>query len=265
MIVELFLNVIICFAITVSSFTFAFVLARNDEKYSKKSKPALWALITFWTLVGATYLPTTIRIVAAYIGKPAIDTMMYNVSAIPFAFISVPLVFFITYVMVGNEKISKYISFIFAIFGATYLGFFYSSGAIGPIVTEWSSIFIVNSDIAIQIYLMGLFVFPTAMILGLLLLMFITRSIAISIHRTVLPLVAISFVFDFILTDFITSVDTIQVVSRIFVLVGTAQAFLAYFPQTVFNERISTKGKTESPEIDEENDEIESEDIIDAR
>ena len=265
MIVELFLNIIICFAITVSSFTFAFVLARNDQKYTKKSKPALWALIALWILVGATYLPTTIRMIAAYIGKPAIDTMMYNISAIPFAFISVPLVFFITYVMVGNEKISKYISFIFAIFGATYLGFFYSSGAIGPIVTEWSSIFIVNSDIAIQIYLMGLFVFPTAMILGLLLLMFITRSIAISIHRTVLPLVAISFVFDFILTDFITSVDTIQVVSRVFVLVGTAQAFLAYFPQTVFNERISTKGKTESPEIDEENDEIESEDIIDAR
>ena len=253
MIMELFLNIIICFAITVSSFTFAFILSRSDQKYSKKSKPALWALIAFWALVGATYLPTTIRMIAAYIGKPAIDTMMYNVSAIPFAFISVPLVFFITYVMVGKEIISKSISFVFAIFGAIYLGFFYSSGAIGPIVTEWSSIFIVNSDIAIQIYLMGLFVFPTAMILGLLLLMFITRSIAISIHRTVLPLVAISFVFDFILTDFITSVDTIQVVSRVFVLVGTTQAFLAYFPQTIFNDRGNTN----------ENDEFESEVTID--
>lgn len=264
MTMELFLNIIICFAITVSSFTFAFVLARKNKNYGKKSKPALWALITFWTLVGATYLPTTIRMMAAYISKPAIDTMMYNISAIPFAFISVPLVFFIAYVMIGNEKISKYISFIFAMFGAIYLGFFYSSGTIGPVVTECSSIFIVNSDIAIQIYLMGLFVFPTAMILGLLSLMFITRSIVISIHRTVLPLVAISFVFDFIMTDFITSVDTIQVISRIFILVGTAQAFLAYFPQTVFNERNSTKGKTESHGIDEDNYEFESEDIIDA-
>jgi len=253
MIMELFLNIIICFAITVSSFTFAFVLARNDQKDTKKSKPALWALIAFWALVGAAYLPTTIRMVAAYIGKPAIDTMMYNVSVIPFAFISVPLVFFITYVMVGKENISRSISFIFAIFGIIYLGFFYSSGAIGPIVMKWSSIFIVNSEIAIQIYLMGLFVFPTAMILGLLLLMFITRSIAISIHRTVLPLVAISFVFDFILTDFMTSIDTIQVVSRLFILVGTAQAFLAYFPQTVFNEKNSTK----------ENDEFEYEIITD--
>lgn len=248
----LFLNIIICFAITVSSITFAFVLARKNKDYGKKSKPALWALITFWTLVGATYLPTTIRMMAAYISKPAIDTIMYNISVIPFAFISVPLVFFITYVLIGNKNISAYTSFIFTILGAMYLGFFYSSGTIGPVVTEWSSIFIVNSDVAIQIYLMGLFVFPTAMILGLLLLMFITRSIVISIHRTVLPLVAISFVFDFIMTDFITSVDIIQMISRIFILVGTAQAFLAYFPQTVFNEGTSAKDKMEDQELDEE-------------
>lgn len=262
MITGLLLNIIICFAITISSLTFAFVLARNGGEHSEKSKPALWALVVFWTLVGATYLPTTIRMIAAYMGKPTIDTIMYNISAIPFAFISVPLVFFIMYVMIGNKNISKYVSFIFTIFGAAYLSLFYSSGAIGPQVTELSSIFIVNSDIAIQIYLMGLFVFPTAMILGLLLLMFITRSMTISIHRTVLPLVAISFVFDFILTDFITAVDVIQITSRVFVLVGTVQAFLAYFPQTVFNDRFSAKNNVETCETDE-NDKTEYEDNID--
>lgn len=259
MIMGLFLNIIICFAITVSSFTFAYVLIRNGGEHSEKSKPALLALAALWTLVGATYLPTTIRTIAAYMGKPEIDTILYNISAIPFAFISVPLVFFIMYVMVGNKNISKYISFLFAIFGTAYLVFFYSNGVAGPEVTEWASIFIVNSDIAIQIYLMGLFVFPTAMILGLLLLMFITRSMVFSIHRTVLPLVAISFVFDFILTDFITSVDTIQIISRVFVLVGTVQAFLAYFPQTVFNDKFSAK---DSLEIDG-NDETKKEERID--
>ncbi|HJH28736.1 MAG TPA: hypothetical protein C5S51_03460 [Methanosarcinaceae archaeon] len=262
MITGLLLNIIICFAITISSLTFAFVLARNGGEHSEKSKPALWALVAFWTIVGATYLPTTIRMIAAYMGKPTIDTIMYNISAIPFAFISVPLVFFIMYVMIGNKNISKYVSFMFMIFGASYLGLFYSSGAIGPQVTELSSIFIVNSDIAIQIYLMGLFIFPTAMILGLLLLMFITSSITISIHRTVLPLVAISFVFDFILTDFITPVDTIQIASRVFVLVGTVQAFLAYFPQTVFNDRFCAKNNVETCETDE-NDKTEYEDNID--
>ena len=175
-----------------------------------------------------------------------------------------PLVFFIMYVMIGNKNISKYVSFIFTIFGAAYLSLFYSSGAIGPQVTELSSIFIVNSDIAIQIYLMGLFVFPTAMILGLLLLMFITRSMTISIHRTVLPLVAISFVFDFILTDFITAVDVIQITSRVFVLVGTVQAFLAYFPQTLFNARFSATNNVQTCEPDE-NAKTEQEDNIHGR
>ena len=262
MIMGFLLNIIVCFAITISSFTFAFVLARSGGEHSEKSKPALWALVVFWTLVGATYLPTTIRMMAAYMDKPTIDAIMYNVSAIPFALISVPLVFFIMYVMIGNKNVAKYVSFIFTIFGAAYLIFFYSSGAIGPQVTELSSIFIVNSDIAIQIYLMGLFVFPTAMILGLLLLMFITNSMTISIHRTVLPLVAISFVFDFILTDFITSIDIIQITSRVFVLVGTVQAFLAYFPQTVFNDRGSLKNSIETCETSD-GEKTENEDDID--
>ena len=85
--------------------------------------------------------------------------------------------------------------------------------------------------------------------------MFMTRSMTISIHRTVLPLVAISFVFDFILTDFITAVDIIQITSRVFVLVGTVQAFLAYFPQTVFNDRFNEETC--------ENDKTEYEDNID--
>ena len=233
----LLLNITICFAITLSSFAFAWVLARSEPEHGDKSKPALWALVVFWVLVGFTYLPTTIRMIAAYIQNYELDLMMYNLAAIPFAFVSVPLVYFIIYVIVGDKKISGYISFVFTIFGAAYLTFLYSNG-VNSNVTEWASLFSVNSDIAISIYLMGLFVVPTAMILGLLLIILLQRVPKRLRYRTTLPLVAISFVFDFMLTDMITIIDAMQVFARLFVLIGTVQAFLAYFPPLTLQEKL---------------------------
>jgi hypothetical protein len=85
----LLLNITICFAIaiTLSSFAFAWVLARSEPEHGEKSKPALWALVVFWVLVGFTYLPTTIRMIAAYMQNYELDLMMYNLAAIPFAFV----------------------------------------------------------------------------------------------------------------------------------------------------------------------------------
>ncbi len=237
----LLVNATICFAITISSFAFAWVLARSEEEHSNKSKPALWSLVILWSLVGLTYLPTTIRMVAAYMGKPTLDLMMYNLAAIPFSFVAVPLVFFILYVIVGSKKISAYVSMLFVLFGASYLTFLFTKGVIGPYVTSYSSLFTINSDIAINIYLMGLFVIPTAMILGFLLLIFLQRMPKHLRYRTALPLVAISFVFDFMLTDMITMVDVMQLVARIFVLIGTVQAFLAYFPPMTLQEKLGIK------------------------
>ncbi len=60
-------------------------------------------------------------------------------------------------------------------------------------------------------------------------------------YRTALPLVAISFVFDFMLTDMITLTDVMQLAARIFVLIGTVQAFLAYFPPLTLQEKLGIK------------------------
>lgn len=227
---ELLLNITICFAITLSSFSFAWVLARSEPGHGEKSRPALWALVIFWSLVGFTYLPTTIRMIATYLDNPGLDFVMYNMAAIPFAVVSVPLVYFILYIILGNKRISGYVSLGFTLFGVAYLGLLYSSGVIGPTITKWGSLYSINSDIAINIYLMGLFVVPTAMILGLLFLILLQRVPRRLRYRTTLPLVAISFVFDFMLTDMIAIVDVMQVVSRVFILIGTVLAFLAYFP-----------------------------------
>jgi len=235
------LNITICFAITISSFAFAWVLARSEPEHSEKSRPALWALVIFWSLVGFTYFPTTIRMIATHLGNPGLDLVMYNLSAVPFAVVSVPLVYFIIYVIVGNKRISGYVSLGFTFFGAAYLALLYSCGVIGPAVTEWGSLYSINSDIAINIYLMGLFVVPTAMILGLLLLILLQRVPRRLRYRTTLPLVAISFVFDFMLTDMITIVDVMQVFARLFILIGTVLAFLAYFPPMTLQEKLGIK------------------------
>jgi hypothetical protein len=234
----LLLNSAICFAIGISSLAFAWVLLGSADKHNKSSKPALFSLIVFWTLVGLTYLPTSVRMIAAYAGNMELDAVLYFITAVPFAFISVPLVFFIIYIVVGTQKAGEYFSFIFVLLGALYLSFLYQSGIIGPIVTEWASIFSINSDMAIHIYLIGLFVVPTSMIIGLLTLILLQRLPKRIRYRTALPLVAISFVFDFMLTDVVAILDVMQLFSRLFILIGIILAYLAYFPPMTVQEKL---------------------------
>ena len=105
--------------------------------------------------------------------------------------------------------------------------------------------------------LVGLFVIPTAMILGMMLLIFLQRMPRHLRYRTALPLVAISFVFDFMLTDMITDIDVMQMASRIFVLIGTVLAFLAYFPPSTLQKTLGIKASQNEnyEEEDEEEDE----------
>ncbi|AFV22696.1 hypothetical protein Mpsy_0485 [Methanolobus psychrophilus R15] len=234
----LLLNSTICFAIGLSSLAFAWVLLAKNEQNRETSRPALFSLVVFWTLVGLTYLPTSVRMMAAYMGNMEMDAILYFIAAVPFAFVSVPMAFFIIYIITGSKKTGEYLALVFTLLGAAYLAFLYESGIIGPEVSEWASLFSVNSHLAIHIYLMGLFVIPTAMILGLLLLILLQRVPKRIRYRTVLPLVAISFVFDFMLTDVIAIVDVMQVFSRLFVLIGTVLAYLAYFPPMTIQEKL---------------------------
>ncbi len=244
----LLLNITICFAITLISFTFAWVLIKTKDEREENNKPSFWNFVALWALVGSIYLPTTIRMIAAYTGNTGIDTLMYNISAVPFAFLTVPMVYFILYAITGDKRIGGYFSLLFATFGVTYLMFLFKNGVIGPTVSEWSSLFAINSSIAIHIYLIALFIIPTGMILGLLLLILLQRFSKKIQYRTTLPLVAISFVIDFILVDMTTTLDVLQLVSRIFVLIGAILAYLALYPPQPLQEKLGF----EEPEIYEE-------------
>ncbi|WP_445476063.1 hypothetical protein ACT9XH_04860 [Methanococcoides methylutens] len=254
----LLLNTTICFAIAIISLTFAAVITKNKPLWNDKTKPSLRALIALWTLVAITYFFTALRMMAAYTNNTELDLSVYYVAAIPFAFISVPLVYTLTYILTGNKQASTSVGLAFSILGLAYLMLLFGQGAMEPRVSYWSSLITINSDIAINIYLMGLFVLPTAMILGILALIFLRKVSKKQLYHTTLLLVSISFVIDFMLIDMITNIDVMQLVARTFVLIGTVLAYLSYFPPLTLQERLGIEEKRYETynEIDETDPEV---------
>ncbi|SES90228.1 hypothetical protein SAMN04488587_1474 [Methanococcoides vulcani] len=254
----LLLNTTICFAIAIICLTFAAVITRNKSLWNDRTKPSLRALISLWSLVAITYLFTAFRMIAAYANNTELDMSVYYVAAIPFAFISVPLAYILMYILTGNKQTSRFIGLIFSIFGLAYLMLLFSQGVMEPRVSYWSSLITVNSDIAINIYLTGLFILPTAMILGIMTLIFLRKVSKKQLYHTTLLLVSISFVIDFMLVDMITNIDVMQLAARIFVLIGSILAYLSYFPPLTLQERLGIEEKHYEPydEMDEFDPEV---------
>lgn len=239
MISEILLNILICCAITVSSFTLAGVLTKSRLK--KNNKPALISLVSLWSLIGLTYMTISASMVATYLQNPHLHTAMINLGLIFFSFVSVPLVFFIIYVIIGNKKISTFISSIFAMFSIIYLSYLHSSNIEIITSANYGSFINMISDISIYTYVIALFVIPTSMILGLLLLLFLQKLPRETHYRKTLPIVGISLVFDFMLLDLLTQISTIQLSARIFVIVGIVLTFLAYFPPDLCQDKLKIK------------------------
>ncbi|WP_440952416.1 hypothetical protein [Methanococcoides sp. FTZ1] len=253
----LLLNTTICFAITIISITFTVVILKTKTLWNNNTKPTLEALMILWALISSTYLFTAFRMVAAYSGNTELDMAIYYATAVPFAFTSVPLVYTLIYILTGNKKTSTLTGSIFATFGLTYLAFLFDKGIMQPQVSYWSSLITINSNIAIEIYLAGLFILPTAMILGIMGLMILRRVQKKHLYHTTLLLVAISFVIDFMLIDMITNIDVLQLVARIFILIGTVLAYLAYFPPMTLQERLGIEEKKYKPYNEAEENDLE--------
>lgn len=234
----LLLNASICAAIMLSAFAFAWTLYKHRQEYKDKSTPSLIALIIFWAMIALSFLFVCIRVIAAFYGYIEVDRICYYLASVPFAFLPVPLVFFIIYVITGDKRASYALSLLFSAFGIVYLSFLLTSGIVGPEVTYWATIFAIDSDVTITVYLAGLFIVPTAMILAILGLILARKISKRHRYRIALMLVAISLVFDFILVDVIAIHDAMQVASRLFILAGVVLAFLAYHPPATLQERL---------------------------
>ena len=68
--------------------------------------------------------------------------------------------------------------------------------------------------------------------------------------------------YEVITTDMITMLDVMQLVARIFVLIGTVQAFLAYFPPMTLQEKLGIK-KYQYELYDDEDSDIDEEEDVD--
>ncbi|MHC1570511.1 MAG: hypothetical protein ACXQS9_01495, partial [Methermicoccaceae archaeon] len=92
------------------------------------------------------------------------------------------------------------------------------------------------------------------MILGILLVILLRQMPRRVKYRITLLLVAMSMVFDFVLTDVIATLPELQVASRIFVFIGVVLAFLAYFPPTPVKEKLGLEVVHEVVEEDVDED-----------
>jgi hypothetical protein len=234
----LLLNAIVCFAIVLAAFAFAVSLHQNKKNQKQESMPTVNALIVFWSLVGAFFLFAGLRTLAAYGNFTDIAENLYYVGSLPFAFVTVPLVYFIIYIILGDTRISLGVSTVFLIFGGIYLVALFGFGIIGPSTTEWGSTFAINSGIAINVYLSGLFIVPTSMIMGLLLLILLRRIPKRLQTKIAFSLVAISLIFDFMLLDNIAPSGATQMAARIFTFIGVVLGFFVYFTPLSFDQDI---------------------------
>lgn len=254
----LLLNAIVSFAIVLAAFAFAVSLHQNKKNQKAESIPTVNALIIFWSLVGAFFLFAGLRTLAAYGNFTEIEKTLYYTGAIPFAFVTVPLVYFIIYIILGDTRISLGVSTVFLIFGGIYLIALFGFGIIGPSATEWGSTFEINSNIAINVYLSGLFIVPTSMILGLMLLILLQRVPKRLQNKIAFSLVAISLIFDFMLLDNIAPSGATQMAARIFIFIGVVLGFFVYFtPLSSDRDLMENRfglAQTELPDFEDEDE-----------
>ncbi|RNI09588.1 hypothetical protein [Methanohalophilus halophilus] len=220
----------------VIGFSWELYTRRMDQ--SKNSNPALVAFIIFWLQVGLIYLTTSLHMIANYTNWHSMDLLLYKVSLVPFAFLTVPVVFFVIYIMIGNKLASGSFSAIFFLVGGFYLNIFNNNVTNIPAHTEWASIFIQEGGIAPYVYIFGIFVIPTAMILGVMFLLLIRKLPKRRKYNITTSLLATSFVIDCILVDMFTTSISMHAGLRIFILTGIVLCYLAYFPPLAVKDRL---------------------------
>jgi len=158
-----------------------------------------------------------------------VDLQLFKVTVFAFTVLSVPIAFLASYLLTGKCRYSALFSAFFFVFGALYANDIFNNGLKGPIQTEWGTTYALSSELSTHIYIFGLFVIPTAMILGILGLILLRKIPKRKRYHITFSLLAISFVLDFVLVDLLSTNPGIQIGSRIFILIGTTLGYLAHF------------------------------------
>jgi len=227
------------------------------EKGLEKSLPSLYAFVIFWTTIAIIYILTTLRIIGSWNGYYEIDLQLYKVTVFAFTILSVPIAFLVTYVLTGKSRYSSLIASFFFIFGALYANDIFKKGFNGPIITEWGTIYTFGSELSTYIYIFGLFVIPTAMILGILVVMLFRKMPKRKRYHITFSLLAVSFVLDFVLVDLISTNPGVQIGSRIFILIGTTLGYLSHFTPMKIERTLGLQQNTVDEDDFDDDDELE--------
>ncbi|MBP2031221.1 hypothetical protein J2755_002184 [Methanohalophilus levihalophilus] len=194
------------------------------------------------------------RVLSSWNGYYAIDLQLFKGTVFAFTILSVPIAFLITYVLTGKSRYSSLIASFFFIFGSLYANDIFKKGFANPEISEWGTIYAFGSELSTYIYIFGLFVIPTAMILGILAVTILRKMPKRKRYHITFSLLAISFVLDFVLVDLISTNPGVQIGARIFILIGTTLGYLAHFTPMKIERTLGIQDSIDIDDYDEEYD-----------
>lgn len=219
-------NIATSAAIALGAVGFIGVLWKYADTQSdrEKIKPSLYSMITFWTLVAALHVITTMDLYLTNLGTP--NPIINILTFIPLAFLAAPLAYLVLYLLTGNKVLCWATSLLFVIIGGLY------------ICLRFRTISETGGDFGLSIFLILLYVVPTAMIAGVLVILALRRAPKGALYKMALLLVAMSFAYDFIVYGLVNPLNSSQAASNILVFVALVLGFLAYFPPPQIQESL---------------------------
>lgn len=237
------LNLLIDLLINVASFIFVYTLYNKYQQCNDHTKPTQISLMIFWSFIFVYFFIDAVRQIFILSGIN-LQLPFHFMLSIPLTLVSLPIVFIIIYIISGNRYTGIGVSSIFLIFSFFYFYYIIPIEKLNYITKN--AILLLNNDFASIIFISGLFIVPTSMILGLLTLIFLKRIATFRKYKICFSLLSISIVFDFLFLTSITQNIEISIGYKIFVFLGVILGYLSNYPPKL----IESKYLVNIPAID---------------
>jgi hypothetical protein len=224
------INIFFDLMIGLISLIFIYSLYKKYGNCNAHNRPTHLSLMLFWGMICSYFFIDTIQQLMAIWVYETIPLQLHIASLIPFTLLCLPIVFIIIYIISGNKYVGAAVSSVFLIFGFLYIYTTVQMDHINIIPTSWGYIITSNNNIANIIFLSGLFIVPTGMILGLLALIFLNHIPPVRKHKICISFLSISMVYDFLLLSAFSQTGEMMIASKIFIFVGVFLGYLVNFP-----------------------------------
>ena len=233
----IYVNIFLDLAISLVSLVYTITLYNKNCDCNENNRPTQVSSMMIWAMVFIYFIIDTTQQLVAISGNETLQMQLYLISLVPLTLVSLPIVFIVIYIVSGNRNIGIIVSSIFLFFGFLYIYTIMQLGGINFVFTSWGSLAISNNEIANTIFLSGLFIVPTSLILGLLILILFKRIPMFKKHKICLSLLSISLVYDFLLLNSISQTGEMMVASKIFIFLGVVLSYFASCPPKLIESR----------------------------